>query len=227
MPVRVVHRPPGYEAWKDETKFHGPNWRFILIVLGSVFTCGCVSATLTVSFFLSRQTQVARLPTIAVLPSVTPIVTEQRLVVVAAEPLSTATELPPVTETPDLNATLNYLLAQQNELIATTTPQFVLSEPIFCEGAPFEQYAVGSYLKVTFEDIGALRLLDKPRTRDYRPTVLKQLYDGDTVQIMDEPVCGQWDGAPVVYHPVYVERWQKQGWVGFGQRGDVWLEPVT
>ncbi len=79
---------------------------------------------------------------------------------------------------------------------------------------------------MTFEERGALRLLDRPRQPNERqPEVLKQLYDGDTVIIQSEPTCGEWLGSPVVYYEVFVPRWEREGYVGFGRESDVWLEP--
>ncbi|MEO0564967.1 MAG: hypothetical protein AAF125_22870, partial [Chloroflexota bacterium] len=97
--------------------------------------------------------------------------------------------------------------------------------PVFCDGAMFERYIVGAQLTVTFEDDGALRLLDRPRLPGRpEPVSQKLLYDGWAVEILGEPECGAWRGEPLVYWPVYSPSWDMEGWVGFGQGGDVWLQ---
>lgn len=230
--LRVVHQPPGYEGWKDETTINRPNWVVIGAILLSVFCCGGLVATASFFAFMQRDNkQVAQVPTLAILSTETPIPTEPLTVIQATHPPTitpapTNTPILETTATPDLNATLSALIAQQNatQELATQTLSVSVEEIVFCEGAPFQIYQHSDQLKVTFEDVGALRVLDRPREPDKRePDVLKQLYDGDTVVIQGDPVCGQWLNAPVIYFPVFVPRWQVTGYVGFGQNDDVWL----
>lgn len=240
--LRVIHRPPGYEAWKDEKPISKANLKIILIILGSVFGCGVLSASGFFGYFAIRSgSGVEPLPTMVTMDMlITPTATERYNVVVMDQVAATATLVPtetPIPATPDLQATLHFMLTEQALTTVTVakspvvTPESTIavatSEPIFCEGAPFDSYQVGMMMRVTFEDKGALRLLDRPRLPDTpAPKVLKQLYDNDTVIVIGDAVCGSWNGSPVAYYPVEVPRWSRSGFVGFGQSGDVWLEAI-
>jgi len=225
--LRGIHKPPGYEGWKDETTIRRPNIRAILATLALCFVCGGVSVG--VALTLNRGNQAAPVPTLVTMDMITtPTATQRYNVLVMQQPKATATPPPTATPeqspTPDLEATLDYMVAQR---VTEPPPTMAAATavPIFCEGAPFTRYEHSAVLRVTFEDKGALRLLDRPRDGVREPDVLKQLYDGDTVVIQGDPVCGAWQGLPVAYYPVYVSRWDRSGYVGFGQSDDVWLEP--
>ncbi|MEO0564386.1 MAG: hypothetical protein AAF125_19940 [Chloroflexota bacterium] len=132
----------------------------------------------------------------------------------------TATHTPPPSLTP--TGTWTPLPSATWTPTVTGTPL-----PIFCEGAPFDRYEPGMMMRVVFDGNGALRLLDRARVPGERePNVLKQLYNGDVVIVTAAAVCGSWQGSPVAYYPVDVPRWERSGWVGFGQSGDVWLEGI-
>jgi hypothetical protein len=228
--LRVVHRPAGYEAWKDEKTIARPNVRVIVAVIATMFICGAISGATGIGFLSARFRETPAPPTLVSLSELiteTPTHTQTRQPTVTPTVAPTQTALPTVTPilsaTPDLQATLDHMLAQP-----TVTPVVKLApppEPIFCDGAPFENYTDSSVLVVTFQDKGALRLLDQPRLPGSNPDVIKQLYDGDQVVIQGDASCGSWNDQPVAYYPVFVPRWDLTGFVGFGQSDDVWLEP--
>lgn len=231
--LKVIHKPAGYEAWKDEKVIASPNYQAIAIILGSVFGAGGLCVAVLFLAFLPPSEETP-LPTRVVIeiPTQTPVMNVLVVNQINATSTATPTETLPSTATPEATpeATPDYQATVDALLQASPPTQQVKSVtsrlPIaFCGDAPFSLYGVGTVAVVRFENKSALRLLDQPRQPDQRqPNVLKQLYDGDLVEITGEPVCGAWLGASVVYYPVYVERWQRDGWVGFGMNGDTWLE---
>ena len=98
--LRVIHRPPGYEAWKDERPISGPNVKMILIFLGSVFTCGVLSASGLFGYISVRMGSGPEpLPTVVTMDMlITPTATERYNVVVMDQVAATAT--PVTNETP-------------------------------------------------------------------------------------------------------------------------------
>ncbi|MEO1442447.1 MAG: hypothetical protein AAFV33_18750 [Chloroflexota bacterium] len=228
--LRVIHKPAGYEAWKDEKVIGGPNYRVIFTVLGTCFMAGCACMATLAGIFASMDGEPQPLPTqMAALPSVTPAFQ----MVLSNQNAPTITPSPTMQPTPDLNATLAVMLAEAERVAAgkpTLEPKTVTveveptREQIFCEGAPFDYISPGSVAVVTFQQKSALRLLDSPRVNGQpQPEVVRQLYDGHQVQITGEPVCGRWQGDPVVYFPVVALRFNDVGYVGFGQGRNVWL----
>ena len=220
----VVHKPPGYEGWKDEKPIPRPNLRAILYIIGAIFACGFTCASTATIVYFQRSNSDPK--PVAIAPTHT---METTINVIQQSPIPTIEPTPTIQPTveatvavPDLQATLDYL-----KTLPTLTPQPIAvttTEPVFCDGSTFESYDVGSTLHVEFQNVGALRLLDGPRLRDEpAPHVIRQLYDGNVVKIEGTPVCGFWNGEPVVYYPVYAPRWDERGYVGFGHNSDVWL----
>ncbi len=240
--LRVIHKPPGYEAWKDERPIARPNLKMLLLILGGVFSCGIIVAAAvgSTAWYKWGRPGPAPLPTLAVLVLPTSTATERYNVMVIDQVDVTATPTPaptdPTIPTPDLEATINFMLSRPAPTIAmskamTTPPPTIAVEtaaPIFCEEATFAAYPAGARLRVTFEEKSALRLLDRARVPGERePRILTQLYDGHEVIITGEPVCGEWQGVPIAYYPVEVpHRANEAGYVGMGQSGDYWLEAV-
>lgn len=230
--LKVVHKPPGYEAWKDETTIPRPRMGLILVILSSVAGVALCAGAGGAAYFM-RGGGEQPLPTLVVIANtVTPLpssatperfnvqVIDQIEYTPTPEPSSTpvVTKSDP-TDEPDLRATMSSLLAaQQDQAVAVAT------ETVFCDGAPFQRYEFGSELIVSFEQKTSLRLLDKPRTAGSDPNIIRLLFDGHIVTIAGEPTCGAWEGSPVVYWPVRVANDPRAGYVGFGRDDDVWLE---
>jgi hypothetical protein len=257
-----VHRQPGYEAWKDEKKFHGPQWRVIFLIVGSIFVSGMLCTT--VAFFAFRDrlpgnNLVAGLPTAGSLPTITTTATQRFNVFVSesgpasptATPSSTptATATPLYTETPnlaatmdaliaerstdepteppDLAATMDYLLSQRelvkDELVSGPTESTATASatPFTCVGAPFQSYQVNEELTVTLTG-AKLRLLTAPRVDGAEPRVVRLLDTGARLTVTGESICGAWQGRPVVYWPILTARGEP-GWVGVGRADEIWL----
>lgn len=53
--VKVLHKPGGYEAYKDMVPIRRPQWKIIGLFIGTIFTCGMVFiAILTIPPLLNR-----------------------------------------------------------------------------------------------------------------------------------------------------------------------------
>lgn len=228
--LRVVHAQPGYEAWKDQEQFIKPNLRAILTIVGGIFGCGVLSAGIgTTAWFATREAE--PLPTVVSIEMITTPSATPAFTLVAALPTlppvqpPTQTPLPVVSEQPDLEATLNYLVLLNEQMQLTTAEP--TPTPIWCDGAAFDFYPVNQLLKVVMTEKGALRLLDRARVAgEQEPVSQKLIYNNWRVRVTGEPVCGAWNNIPMVYYPVHSLEWRMNGWVGFGQDGDVWLEPA-
>lgn len=93
----------------------------------------------------------------------------------------------------------------------------------FCEGAPPTLLSAGTAGIVHFDGQGALRVLMD--SRGGATSALMQLYDGAQVSILTGPLCGTWQGAPILYW--YVDYGGNRGWVGEGSANEKWLCPVS
>lgn len=58
--LKVIHRPGGYEAYKDQVPIQGANWRAILAIASLIFACGAVT---TLAVVLPRVFAAPALPT--------------------------------------------------------------------------------------------------------------------------------------------------------------------
>ncbi len=231
----VIHKPTGYRGWLDQKPTPRPNTKALLGIAGSLFGCGafCILSLGGTWFAFNNWNSTPIPPTLVVIQIPTQTPTERYNVLVNSQPDATSTPTFTPTHTPeatippeptaDLAATVEFLLAQPSPLPKDVTVN--RPEPVFCDGAPFIRYGEGSVAFVRFENKSALRLLDHPRVpNSIEPKVQKLLYDGYQIEITGEPVCGQWLGNPVVYYPVFVQRFSIGGWVGFGMRERIWLE---
>lgn len=127
--LRVVHKPAGYVAYKDEVPIRRMNLRAVLMIFGAVFALGSV-ATLTVSALVSSQ-QPEQLPTLA------PEITQEVTLAVASPtnaPTMTASVIPSstptITPTPiaSLKMTVD-ALSLRLESMREATPQVITATP--------------------------------------------------------------------------------------------------
>jgi hypothetical protein len=233
--LKVVHKPPGYEAWKDETTIPKPALGLILVILGSVAGVALCTGAGGATYMMSRGGE-EPLPTLVVIqytntPSAVTATPERFSVQVIDQVQITPTPTPsstPIatkaepTDRPDLQATMNALLSAQETSIPAQSVGLATEVVVFCDGAPFRRYQSGDRLMVTLTD-SSLRLLDKPRTAGTEPEIIMLLGNGRNVTIAGEPTCGAWEGRPVVYWPVRLDGGQG-GYVGYGRDENVWLE---
>src|SRR5690606_9826367 len=98
---------------------------------------------------------------------------------------------------------------QPANTVASAAP--VTTTPI-CANAPATLFQVGSIAVVDFSEKGSLNMLSAPRTAGAAVYALTLARDGDRLQIIAGPVCGQWQGLELWYWQV--NRDGTQGWVG-------------
>jgi len=94
-----------------------------------------------------------------------------------------------------------------------------------CAGLEPTLFAIGDTAVVDFNASSALNLLDNVRTPGGEEVdVIYLLRDDSKVEIINGPVCGEWEGKPVRYW--YVSYYNMQGWVGELTTENRWLCPV-
>lgn len=94
-----------------------------------------------------------------------------------------------------------------------------------CTGLEPTLFAIGDTAVVDFNASSALNLLNSVRTPGGEEVdVIYLLRDDSKVEIINGPVCGEWEGKPVRYW--YVSYYNMQGWVGELTTENRWLCPV-
>ena len=203
--LKVIHKPGGYEAYKDQAPIRKPNWRVIMAMGTSIFMCGAIAALL---LFLVPQGIKYFNPS---KESLEVEVTEQSAFSsLISQPLPTFT--PSVTPTPtleatieptlDLEATLNAVSAQLEALQSqptstippTQTPNIIVeTTQIFIEPTEiiYDQYAT------VIVDCSIIRAAPG---REYR--ALDSACRGAEYPVLD--TYGQWTR---ILHPSYETAW--------------------
>lgn len=127
--LTVIHKPAGYEAYKDQVPIRKANWRAIFAIVSTIFVCGALTSGV---FVVPRLFAPAPLPTLA--PTIefaktdlTPtetlgfrVAVNEALPTHTQAPTMTATLTPTPTHTPDYGATLAVI--QQTLEAETPTP---------------------------------------------------------------------------------------------------------
>lgn len=140
-------------------------------------------------------------------------------------PTAVPTATPPGGETivntsaETLVPTLAVLITEAPLVTPTTVPLIAIDRS--CPGAPPTVFRVGDSAVVDFNNQGALRLL--ARVSGPIDTV-SQAYDNQTLQILDGPVCGEWQGLNVWYW--YVDNGEFAGWAAEVTGEDRFLCPA-
>lgn len=104
-------------------------------------------------------------------------------------------------------------------------PQPTLTPVPQCEGAPSTLFKVGDVAVVDFRTETTLNILTSPRMPDSEVQIITRVRDGARLRIIDGPVCGLWNNAPLWYWEV--EYGGVTGWAGEAIASNRWLCPET
>lgn len=203
--ILTIHKPGGYEAWKDQMPIRTPNWKAIMFLFGTIFSCGAIIA-LSVAFVPRMIFQK---------PSPTPtgiaaILGDTRTVdpaynVLVSSPQATAsntpTELPSPTSTPEATEdsmlmTVEFMANQLSE-IQTQTAQPVITEVVITvtpSATLPPQYE--SMARVVYNNV----IVRAGSTQN--STALTMVYNGETFGVLET-----FQGWVRVDHPQHEVAW--------------------
>ncbi len=94
-----------------------------------------------------------------------------------------------------------------------------------CEGAPSTLFKAGDMAVVDFRTDTTLNILTSPRMPESEVQIITRVRDGAQLRIIDGPVCGLWNNAPLWYWEV--EYGGITGWAGEAIASNRWLCPET
>ena len=135
-----------------------------------------------------------------------------------------ALELPFYAPTPR-PALLEDVADEEQPTIFDEPAQPTLTPVPHCEGAPSTLFKVGDLAVVDFRTETTLNILTSPRTPESEVQIITRVRDGARLQIIDGPVCGLWNNAPLWYW--LVEYGGITGWAGEAVASNRWLCPET
>lgn len=125
--LKVIFKPGGYEAYKDQAPITKPNWRVIASMVAVIFACGVIFALvsfLAIPRFIPKKSNVQN--PVAIEDIVQDTVTvESAYQVLVSDPLPTVPPSPSATHTMeptvDLEATMLFV-SHQLEVLQSQTP---------------------------------------------------------------------------------------------------------
>lgn len=201
----VIHRPGGYEAYKDQTPIRKPNWKVILGMISSIFVCGmvCASTFLFWQFFNKPQNnEPSRIesilqPQAIINPAFNVIVSSPQPTLTAipsALPTQSSTDSDPTSD--NFLMTVEFM-ATQMSAIQTQTAQPIITEVVITatsSAIPSPQYE--SVARVVYNNV----IVRNGSTTN--STALTMVYNGETFGVLETV-----QGWVRVDHPEYETAW--------------------